>query len=192
MAKPNLRQFDYQRVAQLDTAMWRSYYNHQFLKMFVQLLQTMRTQLHLNWFRTFRLAYYSGLAATDYRLKKGKENYPRVQKNLIKFYKVISNNCSQPFDYKKAAKLELEWWDIHRYPKKYKKSLEQSLADAQAVIYHTESAGLKTYAHNRAVAMMLPNHEGDRQDNPPDWKKVNDLLDKSWQSLYAAVNKPRA
>jgi len=189
MAKSNLRQFDYKKIARLDTDMWRSYYNHQFIKMFVQLLQVMRTQLHLNWFRTYRLAWYSAWAATSYRLRKGHENYPRVLKNLVKFYKIISDNCSEPFDYRRAAELELEWWDIHRYPTKYKKSLEQSLADTQAVIYNTSSVKFRDYAHNRAVAMLLPNHEGDKQVNPPNWEKVHKLVLKSWQSLHAAVHK---
>lgn len=189
MAKSNLRQFDYKKVAKLDADMWRSYYNHQFIKMFLQLLQVMRTQLHLNWFLTLRLALYSGLAATDYRLKKGHENYPRVLINLIKFYKVISKNCTEPFDFQKAAEFELEWWDIHRYPGKYKKSLEQSLADTQAVIYHCDAAQFKDYAHYRSVAMLLPNHEGDKQNNPPDWDKINELLVKSWQSLHRTMNK---
>ena len=189
MAKSNLRQFDYKKVAKLDADMWQSYYNHQFIKMFVQLLRIMRTQLHLNWFLTFRLARHSGWAATVYRLEKGHENYPRVLRNLVKFYKTISDNCTKPFDYQKVAELELEWWDIHRYPSKYKKTLEQSLADAQAVIYHTGSTEFKDYAHGRAVAMLLPKHEGDKQDNPPDWNEINKLLLKSWKSLYATVQK---
>jgi hypothetical protein len=189
MAKSNLRQFDYKKVARLDADMWRSYYNHQFIKMFIQLVRVMRTQLHLNWFLTLRLARYSGWAAADYRLKKGRENYPRVLRNLVKFYKIISDNCTEPFDYQHVAELELEWWDIHRYPNKYKKSLEQSLADAQAAIYGTDSVKFKAYAHSRAVAMLLPKHEGDKQDNPPDWLKINDLTLKSWHALYTAVQK---
>lgn len=189
MSKSDLRQFDYEKVAKLDAAMWRSYYNHQFIKLFMQLLQLMRTQLHLNWLLVLRLSLYSGWAATDYRLKKGRENYPRVLKNLTKFYKIISDNCTEPFDYKKAAEFELEWWDIHRYPDRYKKSLEQSLADAQEAVYNTDSTKFKKYAHNRAVAMQLPNHEGDKQDNPPNWNEIYELVLKCWQSLHEAVQK---
>jgi len=189
MAKSDLRKFDYKKVAELDAKMWRSYYNHQFLKMFVQLLKVMRTQLRLNWFYTFRLAYYSGLAATDYRLKRGHENYPRTKKNLIKFYKVISDNCLESFNYKKAGELELEWWDIHRYPAKHKKSLELSLAETIAVMYNSDSNGFMKYAQYRAEAMHLPNHEGDKQDNPPNWQEIHALLLKSWKSAYNAAQK---
>jgi hypothetical protein len=187
MRKSNLRELDFQKVAELDAHMWRSYYNHQFVKMFFQLVRLMRSQLHLTWILTLRLAYYSGIAATNYRLLKGEEDYPRVLKNLNKFYKVISDNAIEPFDYENAAKLELEWWDIHRYPKKYKKSLESSLAEAAAAIYNVAPSKLKDYARYRAVAMMLPHHEGDKQPKPPDWNEIKDLLVKSWQSLHKAI-----
>lgn len=188
MTKSNLQRFDPVRVGQLDAMMWRAYYNHQFFKMFILLLQTMRSQLHFNWWLTLRLAYYSGWAATDYRIRKYKENFPRVQKNLVKFYKIISDHSSEPFNYKKAAELELEWWNIHRYPGKYKKSLEQSLAEAAAAMYNTEPGKLMTYAKYRKEAMLLPNHEGDKQPNPPDYKKVSQLCVKSWISLHQAVH----
>ncbi|HEU5004668.1 MAG TPA: hypothetical protein VFT49_01100 [Candidatus Saccharimonadales bacterium] len=187
MAKANLRRFDWEKVAHLDAQMWRSYYNHRFFKMFLQLIQLMRTQLRTNWVATLKLAYYAAAAATDYRLKKGRENYQKTLKNLTKFYKAISDNCTEPFDYKKAAELELEWWDIHRYPEKYKKTLEASLAESAAAIYNVPASGLKTYAKYRAAAMMLPNHEGDWQENPPDWNEVERLLIISWRSGYKVI-----
>jgi hypothetical protein len=190
MAKSDITQFDYRKVAQHDADMWRSYYNHQFFKLFTQALRLTRDQLGFNWFLTLKLSYHAAWAAADYRLNKGKENYPRTLKNLIKLYKIISKNCTEPFDFKKAAELELEWWDIHRYPDKYPKTLEQSLADAMAVIYSVKpSANLTDYAHRRAVAMMIPDHHGDDHATPIDWPKVNKLLLESWKSLRLAIQK---
>lgn len=187
MGKSDLRQFDYQKVAKLDTAMWRAYYNHQFIKLFLLLMQIMRTQLHLNWFTTTRLAYHSSRAAINYRRKKGHEDYPQVLRNLTKYYKILSRNSKAAFNYKEAARLELEWWDIHRYPKKYKKSLETSLAESAAVIYGVKPVSLADYAKWRAEAMMIPNHEGDSQKIKPDWKKIERLLISSWRSLHISV-----
>ncbi len=165
MTKSNLRDFDYRRVAKLDNDMWRAYYNHRFLKMFTLLLRLIRTQLHLNWFLTFRAAYYSALAATNYRLKKGHE------------------------DYKKAAELELRWWDVHRYPSKYQQSLVNSLAKGMAVIYNVKPEILQEYARYRAEAMLLPKHNGDKQKNPPDWHQIETLLIKAWHSAHQSLQK---
>ena len=187
MVKSDLRQFDYKKVAKLDSAMWRAYYNHQFIRLFFLLLQLMRTQLRFNWYLTAKLAYFSGLAAADYRLKRGREDYKKTLANLTKYYRILSKHSTEPFDYNEAARLELEWWDIHRYPKKCKKSLQTSLAEAAAVIYSVKPSTLTEYAKYRAEAMMIPSHQGDSQKIKPDWQKVESLLIRSWRSLYQSV-----
>lgn len=191
MAESDLTQFDYKYVAKIDADAWRSYYNHQFFKMFLQLLRGMKKQLNTNWTTTLRLAFYSGRAAASYRVKKGNENYPKVLKDLIKYYKILNAHSLQKFDYEEAAKLELEWWDIHRYPNRYKKSLEASLADAAAVVYKVHPETLRKYARYRAEAMMIPNHVGDKgKVNPEkDYQEIEALLLKSWEALHKAVQR---
>lgn len=161
MKKTDLAQFDYQKMAQLDSDMWRAYYNHQFFKLFLLLIQLMKTQFRFNWFITLRLAYYSGVAAAYYRIKKHKGvKNDRVYSKLIKFYELISKNSVETFDYAKAAELELAWWDIHRRSYTNNKELEQSLADGMAAIYNVPVSKLSEYAYYRAEAMILPRHEG--------------------------------
>lgn len=190
MTKSDLTQFDYKRMAQLDSDMWRAYYNHQFFKLFLLLVQLMKTQFRFNWFITLRLAYYSGMAAAYYRIKKHKGvKNDRVLEKLIKFYRLISKNATEAFDFREAAKLELAWWDIHRRSYKNNKELEQSLADGMAVIYNISASKLSEYAHYRAEAMILPRHEGDSQPVPTDWEVVTDVLIKAWRSLHTAVQK---
>lgn len=169
--------------------MWRAYYNHQFFKLFRQLLLLVKYQLGLNWFLTIRLAYYSAWAAADYRLhKKQGINNPRIVKNLTKFYGLISKYNVEPFDYNKAAELELAWWEVHRKSYENNPALEQALADGAAAIYNVDPAVLRDYARYRAEAMIMPRHEGDAM-NQTDWQRVTDMTIKSWQSLHAAVQK---
>ncbi len=187
MAKKDISQFDYQSVAKLEVATWRAYYDHRFFKLFVLLFKLLGTQLQFNWYLTFKLAFYSAFAAADYRINRGHENYERDLKKLVSFYRIISSHATKPFDYKKAAQLEFEWWDIHRYPNKYKKTLEQGLAEATAEVYGVNPENLKQYAKYRAEAMMIPNHKGDKQETKPDWRQAELLLIKSWYSAHKAV-----
>ena len=187
MGQVNLRQFDYVALAKYDAEMWRTYYNHQFLKMAVLLFKMGRQQFKLSPLTTLRLSFYAGWAATDYRLRKGHENNYRVLKNLTKFYKLISARTLESFDYKRAAQTELQWWNIHRYPKKYKKSLSQALAESAAVIYKVPVSSLSGYARYRAQAMLIPGHQGDDQPNPPDYEQITKLLIKAWRSLHQAA-----
>lgn len=188
MPKADLKQFDYQKVALLDAEMWRSYYNHQFIKLFWQLIGLIKTQLGLSWFTTLRLAYYSAWAAADYRIHMGNVNHQRVRSNLVKFYKIVANNAVERFDYEKTGELELKWWDIHRSSFKNNKELERSLADAAAAMYNLKSMQLQEYAHYRAEAMILPRHVSDKE-NFTDWEQVHELLVKAWKSLHSAVQK---
>ncbi|MEO6392319.1 MAG: hypothetical protein ABIP75_10740 [Pyrinomonadaceae bacterium] len=45
-----LRQFDANEVARLETAMWRSYYSRQRVKLFNEASELLRTQYHLPFF----------------------------------------------------------------------------------------------------------------------------------------------
>lgn len=107
--KKDLRQFDYKVMARLDMEMWQAYYRHHFFKLFKLLFQLFGSQFSPNWRVTLKLAYYAVIAATDFRLKMGHENRARVLRYLTKFYGTISDNCVEPFDYKLAAEMELEW-----------------------------------------------------------------------------------
>jgi hypothetical protein len=187
MAKKNLRQLNYRRIAKLDTDMWRAYYSHRFFRLFLLLLQLMRTQFQFGFISALRAAYYAGIAATGYRIRKGHENFSGVQRNLEKFYSLISDNSMEPFDYRKAAEIELEWWNIHRYAERYEKALEVSLAEGMAIIYNGKPKDFLEYGRLRAQAMLLRDEMGDVQRTEPDWKKIESLLLDSWKSMHEAV-----
>ncbi len=188
MAKTDIRCFNYKKVGQLDADMWRAYYNHQFVKLFRLLLLLVKNQLGLNWFLTVRLVYYSTWAAVDYRVhKQSGTNNKRILKNLTHFYSLLSRYNTDPFNYRKAAELELAWWEIHRKSYKNNLELEQSLAHAVATVYNIQAESLKKYAHYRAEAMILPQHKGDKPERVIDWQEVTELTIKSWQSLHEIV-----
>lgn len=187
MSKVDMRDVDFIKCAEVETKMWRDYYNHNFFRLALYLLLSVKLAFKGSWIVSIRLAWYSAKAAASFRLKKGRENYPAVLKNLEKFYKIASDHVVEPFDYPKAAKLELEWWDIHRYPNKYDKSLEQSIAEAAAVPYHLPASALMEYGRYRAKAAKMLTHEGDNHPQKNDWATIDDLLYKTWISFGKAV-----
>lgn len=194
MKQINLAHFDASRIAALDAAMWRSYYNHRFILLFLQLIQLLKVQFGFSWPTTLRLAYHAGWAAAYYRINKHRSvDNTRVLKNLTKFYQLIAARATRPFDYQKAAELELAWWDIHRGSTTNNEALEQSLADGAAAIYNVAPDRLTAYAHYRAEAMILPRHEGDAtHDTPTDWPKITTMLEIAWHALHATINESAA
>lgn len=185
MTKSKISQFNYRKVAKLDTNMWISYRNsnRKSIGLFLHAFRLIKYEFHFSWSTTLKMAYYAGWAAEFYRLRKGKENYPRAQKNLTKLFKTVSDNCTKPFNYNLAAKFELEWWDIQRYPKKYKKSLEQSLADNMAAVFNVAVNKTVGYGRNRAKALMLLS--GNNQIFDKD--EFSMLINTSWKSLHDSI-----
>src|SRR5437870_12477477 len=55
----HLREFNPDEVARLETAMWRSYYEKQRLRLFNQLTELLRSQYHMPLLRSHRVAYYA-------------------------------------------------------------------------------------------------------------------------------------
>lgn len=188
--KTDLRDFDYKKVAKDEAEVWWAYYNHHYLRIFLKFLHLTRSQMGLSWLQTLKASYYISWAGADYRINRGEVNEQRVIANLAKFYKVVSDRSVKPFDYRKAAKLEVAWWNVHRSSYKSNKDLERGIAEAAAVIYHVKPAALKDFAHYRAMAAVLPQHEADNdQPHPPNWQHIKGLLDKAWQSLHEATKK---
>ena len=186
MRKKDLRQFNPASIAHFDLEMWKAYYNHKFLKLFSLLVALIHKQFALSYPKSILVAYHVAVAAADFRLKKGHESIARPLKHLTAFYKTVSKNSFQFFDYKKAAKLELDWWFIDRYPERYTITREEGLCNAVAVLYDINPSKLQDYAKYRAQAMVL-HDKAENANIKTDWEKVGELLKQSFQSLHEAV-----
>lgn len=88
MARSDITQFDYQKVAKLDTNMWISYRNsdRNVIGLFLEAFRLIKHELRFSWITTFKMAIYAGQAAAVYRLRKGNENYGRAQKKSNKTF----------------------------------------------------------------------------------------------------------
>jgi hypothetical protein len=188
----HLRQFDSDEVARLETAMWRSYYEKQKLRLFSELSELLRTQYNMPLVRSNLVAYYAANAAVVFQRGKERPDYEKALPDLVKFYDSIRKMSDIPFDVNEAAKLELEWWIIHRQRAQHKpEDLPQALADLQAAIYHLPSERFMEHARLRAEAMTIRDNKAEQAGvTEADWAKIDELLHKSWRSLLEVVNTP--
>src|SRR6476659_3000582 len=109
-----LREFDPDEVARLETAMWRSYYEKQRVRLFNEATELLRTQYHMTPVKSNVVAYYAANAAFVFKAVKQRSDYEKALPDLIKFDSALHNMSDIDFDVNKVAKLELEWWIIHR------------------------------------------------------------------------------
>lgn len=185
-----MRQFDANEVARLETAMWRSYYSRQRVKLFNQASELLRTQYRLPFFRSNAVAFRAAKAAFVFKDGHNRAEYERALPDLVKFYTSIRQVSDTPFDIDRAAKLELEWWIIHRERAQHAPGdLDRALADLQAEIFQVPTDRLMEHARLRAEAMKIRDEKaasgGVIED---DWRKIEELLRGSWSSLLRAVN----
>jgi hypothetical protein len=183
------REFDPDEVARLETAMWRSYYDKERLKLFNQLSELLRTQYHMPLLRSNEVAYFGANAAFVFKQGKQRSDYEQALPDLKKFYGEIRKVSDVPFDVDRVSQLELEWWIIHRQRSQHKPGdLDRALAELQAEIYRVPVDKLLEHGRLRAEAMTIRDTKAEQgQVSEEDWAKIDQLLRQSWRSLAQAV-----
>ncbi len=180
----DLRSFDAPVVAKLDAQMWRSRYEHRNVELFRQMVTLLRTQYHLPPVMAAIDAYHAAHAAIVFKGGHNRADYAKALPDLQDYYADISRASTQPFDSRETAQLELAWWIVHR---EQSGELDAALAALESAIYHVPAFQFSEHAQLRAEAMIFRDSKGDRITDD-DWRKIGALLDRSWLSLYAAVN----
>jgi hypothetical protein len=184
-----MREFDPDEVARLETEMWRSYYEKQRVKLFNQLAELLRTQYRMSTLRSNQVAYYGANAAFVFKQGHQRSDYEKALPDLVKFYDAIRKLSDIPFDINRAARLELEWWIIHRQRTQHAPGdLDKALAELQAEIYHVPVDRVMEHGRLRAEAMTIRDTKAESGGvTEADWARINELLKESWRSLAKAV-----
>jgi len=184
-----LREFDPDEVARLETAMWRSYYEKEHLRLFNQLSELLRTQYHMPPIRSNEVAYYGANAAFIFKQGQERTDYEKALPDLKKFYGEIRKISDVPFDVDRVSQLELEWWIVHRQRAQHKPGdLDRALAELQAEIYRVPVEKLMEHGRLRAEAMTIRDTKADEEGvTESDWARIDQLLRESWRSLARAV-----
>src|SRR5688572_7779503 len=93
-----LKSFNPDEVARLETAMWRSYYQRQRLKLFTELTELLRSQYNLPLLRSNTVAYQASKAAFVFKEGRGRADYEKALPNLVNFYSEIHKVSDINFD----------------------------------------------------------------------------------------------
>lgn len=187
----NIRDFDPDEVARLDTAMWKSYYGRERIRLFLELGEVLRSQYGLPYVRSNAVALKAAKAAFIFKDGKSRADYERALPDLVAFYSEIRAVSTTEFDVEKAARLELEWWIIHRERDRHDPNdLAIALAQLAAEVYRTPEASFMEHAKLRAEAMTIRDTKAANGGvTEEDWARIDELLHESWRSLHGVVNR---
>jgi hypothetical protein len=186
----DLRQFDPKETATLEAQMWRSYYNRESVQLFFELAELLRTQFHFPLLRSYRTAYFAARAAFIFKDGSSRADYNKALPALVSYFGAIRGIGNITFNVQRVAKLELEWWIVHRDRNDYPPgALQQACAEAAAAFYQVPLDSTMEHGRLRAAAMIIRDARaaaGEVTDK--DWMLIESLLEGSYESLYRVVS----
>lgn len=177
-----LRQFDPDRMADLELRMWQAYYVKERVRLFGLLVTTLHEQNRYPWATAAREGFYLARAAATFG--DARANYESVLPDLEAGYRIAKDWLQAGFDPRALARAELAWWVARRTPGQNSPEHVGSLmADAYALLYEVPHSRVMRAAVLRAQAAALRDAEAAR----PDWKAIGQLLRESYHDLQAGV-----
>jgi hypothetical protein len=121
-------------MADLERAVWVAYYRRRWLKLLVAAVGLVRAGLGMSWPRTTRAAWFALHAIQLWAPPSGNDP-ERAREYMRRFYALVKASHGQPRDPAESARLEIEWWHIHRVAQQAATGISDELVDALARLY---------------------------------------------------------
>jgi len=186
----SIRTFDPRKVAQYEQENWAAYYQKRWLKLLRVSVGMVREAFGLTWLQALYAAYLiarAEMAAAPFP----DNNIPRAEGYMRRFYALIKKVHREDFDVDEAARLEVNWWVVHRrlFGQTENQALVDALTNLYATAYQVEPARVHRAAYHRALAMAYSDrwvNEG-REEASPLLSQVRQELVRSYTALREAV-----
>jgi hypothetical protein len=183
--------FDPDRVAYLEAAGWRAYYEHNWLKLLSLIHEATRAQFHVPFPKSLLAAYYIVRASASWVAVDHDEQ--KILALHEKYYRMVQPHSGLKFDPLKVARLEEQYWDVHRRlsGKPDKTEFIQTMIDLHSAIFNfapeqaRESAELRVLANNTVDLITSKTST----DPAADWAKLEDYLRQCYRSIERELNK---
>lgn len=179
------REFDPDRLAELEARMWQAYYRKERVRLFLGLVVLLHEHNYYPWPRALLVAFHLARAASLF--SNTNERYECILPHLEKAY-AMERDCLQAgFDPAAVARAELAWWIARREPSQNTRQVGLLIAEEHALFYEVSRDRVIEAAMLRAHAAHLRDEGGDNAD----WARVEDVLGQSYRSLRAALEGER-
>ena len=186
-----IRNFDPRKIARYEKENYVAYYQKDWLKLFRVSIAMVKEAFALSWLQAIYGAYL--VARAEIAAAPFPENdIPLAESYMQRFYEFIKNVHREEFDTALAAKLDVNWWVIHR--KRFGNAENQELVDAVACLYEevygAASEKFKQAAYHRSMGMLYSDlwvNEGKPASSPLLIKEEDELY-LGYKALKEAIN----
>jgi hypothetical protein len=157
MMKPDspLRKFDPRKLAHYEKENYVAYYQKDWLKLLRVSVRMVKESFGLTWLQAAYAAYL--VARAEIAFAPFPDNdVPLAVAYMQRFYQFIKNVHHEDYDVARAAKLELNWWIVHRklFGNTQNDELVQALAGLYAEAYGVDVVKVRPAASLRAQGML--------------------------------------
>ena len=191
-----MRDFDPRAVGRRECGAWVAYYRRQWARFLIFAVGMVRAGFTMSWPRTLHGAWLVLRANQLWAPAEG--NDPAgARRCMRRFYELVVRSHAEPFDTAEAARLEVEWWRIHResqrnLPTRADPELVEALTTLYAHIYRVEPDTVRLAATERAEAMAISDRWVADGCDPASAALHTEraALVRSYAALLAAVHNP--
>jgi hypothetical protein len=181
--------FDPDRLASLETAMWKAYYRRQPARLFGLLIRALHEQAHVSWPRAVAAAVLLTKAAVGFARASG--DYDRFAPDIAHGYHVLGFRAARLDE---VARHELRWWVVRReIGLAAGEAAGDAITDLYAALYGVPRENVAEAGRLRGRAAEVRDRgaeadpDGQRAAGRAYWPEVARLLRESYRSLSAAV-----
>ncbi|HEY3002082.1 MAG TPA: hypothetical protein VGJ44_07000 [Kribbellaceae bacterium] len=190
MARTGPRGFDPVVVGNRETDAWAAYYRHEWRAFLVAAVGMVAAGFGMDRRRTLAGAWY--VLRANQVWAPYPDNRPDAARDYMRrFYALVAADGELRLDAATAARLEVEWWHVHREHQHdtgvTESQLTRALTDLYSYVYDVEPAAVLPAARHRVEAMDLSDRwvaAGCSRDDP--------LLSAERRALVASYSALRA
>ena len=185
-----IRTFDPARVARLETENWAAYYQKRWGRLLQVSVGMVQEAFGLNLWQALQAAYLVGraeIAAAPFP----DNDVPKAEDYMRRFYELVKRVHHENFDVEQAARLEVNWWVVHRqnFGQSDSRPLVEALIDLYAATFRLPRERVYEAAFRRAEAMRYSDRwvNESKASGSPLLAQVESELLKSYTALRAAL-----
>ena len=186
-----IRNFDPRKVAYYEKENYVAYYQKDWLKLFRVSVAMVKEAFALSWLQAIYAAYL--VARAEIAAAPFPDNdIPLAESYMKRFYEYVRKIHQEEFDPAQAAKLDVNWWVIHRrlFGKAENQELVDALQNLYQEVYGAASEKFKEAAHGRAMGMLYSDlwvNQG-KPVGSPLLVQEEEALYQGYKALKAAIN----
>jgi len=182
--------FDPDRLAELETGMWKAYYRRQPARLYVLLIRGLREQAHASWPRALASSLLLTKAAIGFARSTG--DYERFGPTIARAYRLLG--LPRDVNAEEVARWELRWWVVRReIGLAAGNAAGEAISTMYAALYQLPIDRVAEAGRLRGIAAEIRDRgastdpEGPTGQGDSYWPEVGRYLAESYRNLHTVL-----